>query len=521
MPLDYLNDAQRQAVEYRGGHLLIVAGPGTGKTQTLTERIAQLIPELQPHQKALAITFTNKAAKAMRARLRAQVARTESSATVGTFHGFCWQMLQRFSREAQLPAGCRVALPEEISELVKELWANESAAARSTFLEEISKFKSGLASENILSFVRHYNEFLRERQLLDFDDLLAETVRLLTVSEPVRSRLRNEYPYICVDEYQDINAVQHELLKLLAGGGAGGSTGPAPRVFLTAIGDPNQAIYGFRGSDVKFFESFPEDFPGAAVLTLSDNYRSAAHLLAASAQVIGRNERFVIPPLTARLYLEGQLAVHEAPTDKAEAEYVVHQIEKLVGGTSYFSLDTKRVASDEDGRMSFKDFAVLYRLNAQRFVLEEALQRSGIPYYTSAELSKVEEWNSSGMETSSEEGGQAEKVSLLTLHAAKGLEFKVVFMVGCEEHLLPLDIARMVSDPKEERRLFYVGMTRARERLYLLRARKRQLFGQFLESGSSQYLADIEEQLKAYDIPEVKKRKPKSREAQLGLFEEA
>ncbi len=645
-----LNSAQWRAVTHTGGHLLIVAGPGTGKTHTLTYRIAHVVQCFAPGDRILAITFTNRAAEEMHERLQKRLGEDARGITVGTFHSFCLQLLRRFIKQTELPAGFRLASPDEVEAVAAELWPELSAAERNRRLEEIGRWKATGQLADAPEPVAQYNHALRQRGLLDFDDLLLESVRLLSEQKTVRDELRQRYRYIFVDEYQDLNAVQHELLKWLVGDG----------VQLTAIGDPNQAIYGFRGSDVRFFGQFETDFPGAKVLHLSENYRSASHLLDASSQVIRRDALPGIPPLTAKMYAEGQLVIYEAPTEKAEAEYIVHQIEKLVGGTSMFSQDSGRVESEEEAQRSFGDIAVLYRLNQQRSHLEEALSRHGIPYRVSGDrpliaregvreiltlvqlahdqpispgevarllqfaaehvgpktadairaqleaaparpltwetvkpslesmtglpqpaiqgasrfLAETEEFRhklqTAGLmmalqhlylldgwrrvlsakddrheswqrlvriarlhpalpdfldyillQKETDAGNEAaERVALMTLHAAKGLEFPVVFIVGCEEKLLPLDLAGMRSDPAEERRLFYVAMTRAKEQLFLVRSKKRSLFGKSYKTSPSRFLMDIEEELKQYEKTRMpaRKKKPAPASNQMELF---
>jgi superfamily I DNA/RNA helicase len=259
-------------------------------------------------------------------------------------------------------------------------------------------------------------------------------------------------------------------------------------VLLTAIGDANQSIYGFRGSRVELFGRYQEDFAPARILTLQENYRSAPSLLAASGQVMKGVQ------LLANLQTQGKLVIHQAATDRAEADYVAHQIEKLIGG---LDMNTSRRAV-----RSFGDIVILYRLNAQRHVMSQALEHLGIPYQISQKLQKGREVYSDQEalgQNEEEMEYNVEKISLMSLHAAKGLEFPVVFIIGCEDHLLPLDLIGMKGEPQEERRLFYVGMTRAKEHLYLTYARRRQLFGQTLTQDPSPYLADIAEELKAYE----------------------
>ncbi len=541
-----LNPSQEKAVVHRGSHLLIVAGPGTGKTHTLTFRIAHLLEEMSGQEFVLAITFTHKAAEEMRSRLARRLGEQARRVFIGTFHQFGLQVLREFSNRAGLPETFKVVGPEDISRLSPEIWPESSLTERTAYLEEVGRLKASSTQEKNARLYE-YNSFLRTRQLLDFDDLLLETVQLLQKHDAVRAILQSRYGHVCVDEYQDINEVQHALLELLvlpfeaaAGHGVVGErigaapqvgAGGRPPVTLTAIGDPNQAIYGFRGSDVRFFTSFEYDFKPASVLWLSDNYRSAANLLKASAQVIEKQPIGGVPALTAKIILDGQLTIHEAATERAEAHYVVESIEKLMGALSHFSLDSGRgtVPVEGDAHLGFADFAVLYRLNAQRHALEEAFQKSGIPYYTSAQQAKAEAWmEAEGVASiesaqtnykEKEKESISQKVSLLTFHAAKGLEFKVVFLVGCEENIVPLKWEGLTTLEEEERRLFYVAMTRAKQVLFLVRAKRRMLFGQILHNAASPFLCDIQDELKQIDIAQKLKGKVKQKEKQIDLFE--
>jgi uncharacterized protein (TIGR00375 family) len=658
-----LNPSQQQAVTHGRGHLLIVAGPGTGKTHTLTHRIAYVIGNFAQPEEILAITFTNKAAEEMRQRLATLVGPVAAKLTVGTFHAFCLNLLRAHHQQASLPPDFEIIGEEEQRELAKNLWPEKSAAERNDLLETLSRWKAGetrawLAAADL----EMYNSALRQNSYLDFDDLLLETIRLLEENRAARHGIRRRYQWIFVDEYQDLNSTQRQLLKLLVHENA----------VLTAIGDPNQAIYGFRGADVSCFSKFAQDFAEATEIRLEENYRSAPTILSASTQVIAAGDGSFAMPLSPTLLAPGRLTIHAAPTEKAEAEYVVHQIEKMIGGTSMFSQDSGRVEKERESERTFKDFAVLYRLNALRPALEEALTRSGMPYQIAGEtpllgqrgvpelttairwlahltqenttlkidaknlaklfgcvvpgigaqaaqrtetlFKKIYQLNANALaqflqqeqaftekqklavlafSCELEEAGRrfesgglveairflfnlptwknlmkgddklarnfqrvlncarvydspnrraalrafcdalalegavdhfdarAEKIALMTLHAAKGLEFPVVFIAGCEETLLPLQLAGLTSAVEEERRLFYVGMTRAKEQLYLLRARRRSLFGRSQENQPSRFLADIEEQLKAYEkwqAPTRKEPKKRGDEKQLGLF---
>jgi DNA helicase-2/ATP-dependent DNA helicase PcrA len=436
----------------------------------------------------------------MRTRLAKRSAHSEQLYTVGTFHSFCQFFLRNHGAK-----DFRVPSSDEIEALSEEIWPLQKKGERRRLLEQISLWKAKDFTQSSFPELLAYDAALRAKGWLDFDDLLLETVKVLTQHKDTLGLLRHKYPYIFVDEYQDINPIQHKLLKML--------TGPSGKI--TAIGDPHQAIYGFRGSHVKFFESFSTDFPAATTLNLSENYRSGQNIISASSQLISGHSSLNIPPLTARIYSQGRLVIHEAPTDKAEAEYVVHQVEKMVGGTSMFSKDSGRLGHGDDASHSFGDFAVLFRLNSQRALLEEALDRSGIPY----QITEEREYESpeETLANAFKHNSGSDKVSLMTLHASKGLEFGVVFIVGCEEDLLPLNLSGLTTDKAEERRLFYVGVTRAKESLFLIRAAKRRLFGKSYDTRASSFLADIKDELKEYEKIEQKVRKKKN-DDQLTLF---
>lgn len=496
-----LNEAQKRAVEYSGGHLLIVAGPGTGKTHTLTMRIARFLHEAQEKREhILAITFTKKAAEEMDQRLSLLNGQKERI-HIATFHGFSAQILKTMDQRF---ADFHIAEGEAVNNIAGELWPDQSRKERKEKLERISRWKSMEFDKPAPPEVIAYNNRLRRDRLFDYDDLLLELYTQLNKDVGFLKSLQHQYPYIFVDEYQDINPIQHAVLKLLVG----------EKGHITAIGDPHQAIYGFRGSDIKYFDSFARDFHGAVRLHLTDNYRSSPNLLMASAQILEKAEGRFVPALTAKIYTEGHLYIHTAPTARAEAEYVVHQIEKLVGGTSMFSQDSGRVAASQTSDVTFGDIAVFYRLNVLRHELKRALERSGIPFAVGCEDDDEEICP----RRQQEQRLEGEKVNLLSLHTSKGLEFPVVFIIGCEESILPLQRAGMPSAIQEERRLFYVGVTRAKQRLYLTHANKRIVFGKTLRLSASSFLSDIAEDLKKYE--ELEKREWKPREKQLSLFKE-
>ncbi len=477
-----LNESQWQAVRHQGVHLLIAAGPGTGKTHTLTRRIAHVVPSLKSGEKVLAITFTNRAARQMQEKLAA-LGVDPAQLFIGTFHGFCLKLLRDHFEHTALPKNFKVILPQDIAGF------NKAA------LERISRMKSSQLAVAPDEEYKAYQRYLRQQNSIDFDDILREAVLLLE-NEDIAGPLRRRYRYIFVDEYQDSNIVQNALLKILVCDG----------VLLTAIGDANQSIYGFRGSRVELFRRFKEDFLPSEVLTLQENYRCAPNLLTASGQVMGGVE------LIAQLDTDGKLVMHTAVSDRTEADYVARQIEKLIGG---LDMTTSRRA-----RHALGDIAILYRLNAQCQVLSKALEYLGIPYQIAQKPQLANVYSDTDVLGQNEEQLEynVEKVSLMTLHAAKGLEFPVVFIIGCEDNLLPLDLMEMKGDPQEERRLFYVGMTRAKEYLYLTHAHHRQLFGRTLTQNPSPYLGDIAEELKAYEAARQRAPKKDPDALQMKLF---
>ena len=611
-----LNPQQQEAVLCTDMPLIIVAGPGTGKTRTLTYRIAYLIAEkgVSPGH-ILAITFTNKATEEMVNRLTALLGPTVASQIViKTFHALGAMILRETGERIGLSPVFSICSDQDRQTLLKQLYPDFGDKEINQYLEQISAAKNqlltpeedltGLITPQFSDIYRNYEAALRKNQLLDFDDLILRAVNLFEASPDVLKMVQQRFQWISVDEYQDINFAQYRLLRLLT----------SPETNICAIGDPDQAIYGFRGAKREYFLKFQEDFPEAKILHLNQNYRSTQLILAASGQVIAKSAAREPSKIWSDFIDKTKLEIYQTPTDKAEAEYVVHQIEKMVGGTSYFSLDSGRVADDEDAARSFADFAVLYRVGAQSQPLVEALQRSGIPYQTVGQTpfyerkeikeilaclwfiynpastfqleqplppkkltqivpflndlrdslntqsvsrlieliqqfraehrfrnfdekqtervqqlilratpfeNRLQDFLESTMlqkETDAYDP-RADRVTLMTLHASKGLEFPVVFMVGCEENLLPYQMPGKAFDLEEERRLFYVGMTRAQQKLILTHAKTRFLFGHKYEHEPSRFLSDIEHTLK--EIKKMASRKPvkeKQDSAQLKLF---
>ncbi|MEU8044999.1 UvrD-helicase domain-containing protein [Micromonospora echinofusca] len=552
--LDRLDAMQRVAASAPGGPLLIVAGPGTGKTRTLTHRIAYLCAELNvfPEQ-CLAITFTRRAAEELRHRLDGLLGPVAEDVTVGTFHSLGLTILRENAGAVGLPADFRIADDAQRAEARAEAGDDEAG----------------------------YAALLRKQDLVDLDELLTLPVALLKADKKLVQRYRERWRWIFVDEYQDVDEVQYELLRLLS---------PADGN-LCAIGDPDQAIYSFRGADVGYFLRFSQDFTDARLVRLNRNYRSSAPILAAAVQAIApsslvRGRRLDPARLDPEAPLVGR---YPAASVADEADFVVRTIDELVGGLSHRSLDSGRI----DGRstsLSFSDIAVLYRTDAQAAPIVDALARANIPVQKrshdrlrdrpgvsaiarelrhadgldgslaarvrlagqvlaerfavptldGANAVRPEDVRSavdlltplarrcgddlplflSQLATGAEVDAldpRAEAVTLLTLHAAKGLEFPVVFLVGAEDGLLPLRWPGSTPDDDaiaEERRLFFVGLTRAQDRLYVTHAARRSRHGTERECVPSPFLDAIDPGL-FERFGEAEPRRPRDRQLRL------
>ncbi|MDR3195765.1 MAG: UvrD-helicase domain-containing protein [Endomicrobium sp.] len=514
--LSVLDEYQLSAVKNANKQLLIIAGPGSGKTTVLTKRIAYMVLEnnISP-ENCLAITFTRRATHEMNDRLNLLFPENYGDINIHTFHSLCFSILKENSDKAGLSSNFQVADKREI------------------------------------------NLSMRQPQpdnMLDFDDLIIFTVKLLNDNPDIAKLYRSRFKYISVDEYQDIDAMQYELIRLLALSDGN----------LCVIGDPNQAIYGFRGGDSKFFNSFSLDYPYCQVINLKNNYRSTGTIVNASNQIISSSH------MTAKYDKPHEkITIHTAPTDKSEAEFVVSAIESLIGGHSFFSIDTNR-SFGEETNLSFSDFAVLYRTSSQLDPIVEALQRSGMPFVKLSNdllrdkkqvvklLSQltddepvIEQLNKLSEEFNEKIDGhilryfvklaqtyitknefiheasllseidtfdkRADRISLLTLHSSKGLEFKCVFIVGIERDIIPFYRAQKACEVEEERRLLYVGMTRAEQRLFLTRCVKRKWLGTYKNMAPSPFLEKIESGLLRFSKLE-KTFQAKKQYSQLDLF---
>lgn len=626
-----LNEEQVKAVRHTDGPLLILAGAGSGKTKTLTHRIASLIAEkhVSP-QSILAVTFTNKAAREMRERLAVLLNQNAEHRGfmpwMGTFHSICVRLLRIDGEHIGVPSnfviydeGDRLSA---IKEAMKQLGISEKQYNPRGIAGMISSAKNELVDTNTFGSTAtlpqqkvaaeiypRYERIRKDAAALDFDDLIGETVRLLTTVEPIREKWRRQFRYILIDEYQDTNAAQYRLVKLLTN----------EHKNICVVGDDWQSIYSWRGADFTNILNFERDYPGALVVKLEQNYRSTKPILDAAHSVITKNSQRSEKELWTDSDGGLPVQISHVASERHEAETVVSRIGSSV----------------RMGVRRYSDFAVLYRTNAQSRAMEEQCIRYGIPYkivgglrfydrkeikdiiaylrllyqpadrasfarvvnvparglgatsvekfvqwqqetqqglcdallqvelcpsltprarkalYAFGELLKAlriqadelalpdlidlvirrtdylkhiddgtlqaqeraenvkelisvaKEYSDMGLDGFLEEVSlisdldgvnmQSDAVTLMTLHAAKGLEFPVVFMIGLEESIFPHSRALFeVNEMEEERRLCYVGMTRAKEELHMLSAASRLLYGLTQHNPPSRFLSDID-----------------------------
>lgn len=626
-----LNDEQRRAVETTQGPLLIQAGAGSGKTKTLTHRIAYIISEnLATPYNILAVTFTNKAAKEMRERVATLLGQNPDNRSfmpyMGTFHSICVRLLRQDGDYVDVPKNFvifdeadRVNAVKKIS---KSMHIDEKSFPAKALAGQISNAKNELMTpaqyEGIANSPTQrtaaqvfpaYQRTLRDAGAVDFDDLIAKTVALLENNKEVREKWQQQFKYIMVDEYQDTNAAQYKLVKLLTNSSNN----------IAVVGDDWQSIYSWRGADFRNILNFEKDYPKCTIIKLERNYRSTKHILDAAHKIISNNTQ----RSDKKLWTDesGGLPVQILPTssERAEGEAIVRRIRNMV----------------DAGTRKYNDFAALYRTNAQSRALEEVFIHYNIPYrivggvrfYDRKEikdilaylrliyqqediasferivniparsigakslqnfyswraneslplstallrteqcpdltpkakkgfaelgdiltslraasvdvsvsellemllkridylvylddgtaqgesrqenvkelLSVAQEYQDVGLDGFLEEIAllsdldnadfDGNVVTLMTLHSAKGLEFPVVFMIGMEETIFPHSRALYDQhEMEEERRLCYVGMTRAKQELYLLYAASRMLYGGMQHNPPSRFLSEID-----------------------------
>ncbi len=584
-PLSGLNPMQKKAAAHGVKPAVVIAGPGTGKTRVLTQRIAHMLLEnIAKPEEILALTFTNKAAKEMRRRLGNLPVKEEiKNLEIATFHAFGLKWLRN--------NGIRqtgIIDDQDKMVILKKLFPEIQRRDLSKLIRKFSNIKTNIRTdtdtqETVKEQFMEYEGYLQQHGLLDFDDLLVKPVKEMKRDGELLINTRKKYRWILVDECQDINTIQYELLKLLA---------PDQESNIFLIGDPNQAIYGFRGADSSLIKRFHKEYEPAKY-HLNTSYRCSEMIVQASGDILKEKK-----PMLAGVNPGVKLRIVRNQSGASEAEYVARKIEEMMGGLRFFSMDSNISSGQSFMNIdSLSDFAVLCRTSRQMEAFEKAFNDHSIPFQRTGEKSwiKSEPFNSIiyilkdiylpanpvvkefllekeiqypanlaqennpefiirnmakqlktevtwyDMERIIKEMkfydsvqefleavtlgvpddyhvDKAEKVSLITIHASKGLEFRCVFVVGLEDGLLPYSLFESrVADEKEEERLLYVAMTRAKEHLFLTHATRRVLTGRTYSLPRSHFLHRIDNEL-VKRVKQEQRNKPKRDDSQLTLF---
>lgn len=548
--LQHLDVDQQEAVTAPEGPVMIVAGPGTGKTRVLTHRLAFLVRHrgVDPAE-CLAVTFTRRAAREMAQRLAELLPQDGARISVMTLHALGYEILRGTGSRAGWAVDRLVIEPRDPARSHRRNLRRDRRASSPDSLSSECRPEGSVPvpstfrlPEDGESWNQRLDRVAREGRLV-FDELIQLPLYLLDQSPEVRAAWQRRYRWICVDEFQDLDELQYGFVLRLV----------PPSGNLTVVGDPDQSIYGFRGACPDLFQQFLRDFPSARTVVLRRNYRSLSSIVEAAQRVIESHTRWEARKLEAVRQSPIRLVLHVARSARGEAEFVARTIEELIGGSGFYAFDSGQVRSDRKITVGFSDFAVLFRTSAQADEVAEALDRRGLPFqrrshdlFSETPLGRtllqrlaaespeapasealeqalatlktdpdyrreLEAVAGTLQETASRAATcgrlcaelafasdvdhwdpRADRISLLTLHAAKGLEFPVVFLIGCEDGLLPLRWGPAPpEDEAEERRLFFVGMTRARDLLFLTRAERRYWQGRWQRLPGSPFLCDI------------------------------
>ena len=368
-----LNPEQQDAVNTTDGPLLVLAGPGSGKTRVITHRISHLISEVSiKSQNILAVTFTNRAANEIKERINNMVmSRDAFNIRCGTFHSLCVYILRQHANFIGLNQNFVIYDDSDqlqvITESLKELQIDNKRFTPRALLASISKHKSNLIPYEILSGASQnfydeivsrvyetYQKTLNSNSALDFDDLLMKAVQLLQNSKETHDYYSNKYEHLMIDEFQDTNIAQYTLMKLLGN----------KYENICVVGDPNQSIYSWRNADIRNILSFQKDYPNAKVIHLSQNYRSTQNILDAASKLISSNDTNINNKLWTNNGTGESLIIDEGYSEKEEAEKIIHEIQRLVKIKKY----------------KWDECAIMYRVNAQSRVIEEACLSNKIPY---------------------------------------------------------------------------------------------------------------------------------------------
>ncbi len=501
-----LNESQERFCKKVCGHILLVAGPGTGKTYSIARKIAYLIENGVDPSSIISITFTNRAASELKERINRYAKEKNSAVFVGTIHKLGLKLIKEYLGEE-----VHVIDRDHQLEILKDILKDERRARME--LKKIQRIKNCMIFNEDGTIYEAYQKSLREKKLFDFEDLILFAGLFLENLE-----WKNRIEYVIVDEFQDLNRAQYDFIsKLVRLHGS----------FLCAVGDADQSIYGFRGSDVKIFLDLLRDYPDCEIIRLTENYRCVKTIAEASYGLIRNNKMRLDNPIIAKREGSSPVKVVTLPHSSMTGDFIVKEIEKRIGGISHLRVINRR---EKKGGLSFSDFAVLFRTHHDGLSLKRSFEKSGIPYQIIGE--RLEE-NSSSLprligyikNTLREKDGESlgrlypkeffercsfpidlaplvelakrlfpltpmdelvnelclldasddfdpssDSVTLTTIHRAKGLEFSCVFIVALDDGHIPLSSS---GDIEEERRLLYVGMTRAKDELFLIHSQNR------------------------------------------------
>ena len=651
-----LNDKQKEAVTTTEGPVMVMAGAGSGKTKVLTNRIAYILNEtgISPYS-ILAVTFTNKAANEMKKRISNIIDIDTKYMWISTFHSFCARFLRMEIDKTDLPYNRNFTILDEedslkiVKQICKDLEIDspkpkdfQSLISKSKNLTELV-IKDPVLRENFLSVSYKYNEYLKDNNMLDFDDLILVTIEVLKENTEILMRYQEKFQYILVDEFQDTNDSQYKLMFMLA----------ARHHNIFVVGDDFQSIYSFRGAKIENIERFRKDFLEHKLVLLERNYRSTSEILELANDVITKNEN----QIKKKLYTEnknGQIPfLYQADTEKAEARFVIEKIKqfhnqgdnysdcaimyrnnsisrnfedvliqshipyKIYGALSFFARkeikdmiayirvlvnpsddfsfsrivnEPKRKIGDvlleklalyameintslfeaiptfnnntQGGKALRKFYEMMISFSEQleniplNKLIDLLLDETGYKnmllvedpeserldnvYELKNVLKELEEnpgsnidklaefLNDLALRTDNDVETNDDCVILTTYHQAKGLEFKNVFMVATEEGIFPSRFHKDDFDMEEERRICYVGITRAKQRLYITYTQTRMLYGKTNESQLSRFINELDKthykviKSKADDLnsekkPKVKKQKKESSEEKYKL----
>ncbi len=437
------NENQLEAITSLDKYIIVIAGPGTGKTYTLKERINFLLKNNEKPENIFVITFTNKACDELYERI------PEKNVNIHTFHTLSKIIIEKFLRRK-----IKILDGKTQIEIISNLINSKKKSDLDLFLKNLYLHRIGKNIKDFKEEIIQYLEYLEKKEIFDFDRLILKACKIVE-----EENLNFTISHLLIDEFQDINEIEYNfILHILK-----------TNATLFAIGDPFQSIYGFRGGSNIYFDKIINDLGKVKKIDLKLNYRSCKKILELSHKIIKKRDLFPVRDC------DGEINLINFEDDEIEAKFIAKKIKEFVGGFDFHtSKNSKEI-------ISFKDIAILYRISALNKKIKLALKENGIPFQESKDIPLEETENMNF---------NVEKVNLLSFHASKGLEFKVVFIIGVEEKIIPFNIGKYKTDEEEEKRLLYVALTRAKDKLIITSAR-RFVFGEIVDNKKSKFLNNL------------------------------